>query len=320
MLVASLGCASGSEQERTTAATLGDGGSTSTASSSAADTEPSATGTSQPTTMATEVVDSGGTDQDPDSSGSTSAPSTNCDEDPAACTSWILTPGSNQWVAAALDVGSTLAPTEPVRAAFDVESELEGFVVTDTRLHVVDLASRLWVRSENRGDALPELGADEILVAYSIPAYWGEMFGGPPGVESITFLSASTAYIYNYAIDTQSFTFDLSTTDLGAAWDAPAAPSQGAMQASWLDLTNAEGWAQGSIMQLCGVDGPLEPHTVVLAEGNVYVADAGYCFEFFEPVPHAAFAPFELPGAPGSDETGATLYNETLGLWAFRGP
>lgn len=284
-------------------------------------TDPSASSTSQPTTVATTMVDSGGSgDEDPDSSGSTTAPPVSCDDDPTACTAWILTPGSNQWIPEALDADSTLAPTEPVRAAFDVESELEGFVITETRIHVVDLASRLWVRSENLGDALPELGNDEILVAYSIPAYWGEMFGGPGGVESVTLLSASTVYIYDYEIDTQSFVFDLSTTDFGAAWDAPAAPSRPAMQAAWLDLTNDDSWATGSIMQLCGVAGTLAPHTVVLADGNAHVADAGYCFEFFDPVPHAMFAPFGLPGAPGSNEPGATLFNETMGLWAFRGP
>lgn len=274
----------------------------------------------EPTAATTELADSGGSTEAPDDTGATTAPPASCDEDPAACTAWILTPGSGQWVAEALDVDSTLAPTEPVRAAFDVESELEAIVITDTRLHVVDLASRLWVRSENRSDALPELGDDAILAAYSVPAYWGEMFGGPPGLEGVLVLSATTAYSYTYAIDTQTFTFDSSTTDFGAAWDAPAAPSRMAMQAAWLDVTNAEGWAQGDIMQLCGVAGELGPYAGVLSEGDVHVSDAGYCFEFFEPVPHAAFEPFGLPGAPASTEAGAALYNETMGLWILRGP
>jgi len=281
-------------------------------------TEPS-TSAPDPTSAMTEIVDSGGTTEDPDDSGSTTASSASCDEDPAACTAWILTPGSGQWVAEALDVDSTLAPTEPVRAAFDVESELEGIIVTDTRLHVVDLASRLWIRSENRSEALPELGDDEILVAYSIPSYWGEMFGGSPGVEGVLLVSASTAYSYDYDIDAQSFTFVESTTDFGAAWDGPAAPSRTAMQAAWLDVSNAEGWAQGDIMQLCGVAGEIGPYAAFLADGSVYLQDTGYCFEFFDPVPHAAFEPFELPGAPGSTEAGAAFYNETLGLWILRG-
>lgn len=315
-IAALLGCASGSEQESTSAASLGDGGSTAIASTG---TDPTTTAP-EPTAATTAMADSGGSTEDPADSGSTTAPPASCDDDPAACTAWILTPGSGQWVAEALDVDSTLAPTEPVRAAFDVESELEGIVITDTRVHVVDLASRLWVRSENRSEALPELGDDEILVAYSVPAYWGEMFGGAPGLEGVTLLSATTVYIYAYEIDTQTFTFDSSTTDFGPAWGAPAAPSRMAMQAAWLDVTNAEGWAQGDIMQLCGVAGELGPYAAVLSEGNVHVSDSGYCFEFFDPVPYPAFAPFELPGAPESAVAGAALYNETMGLWILRGP
>ncbi|MCX4243117.1 hypothetical protein [Paraliomyxa miuraensis] len=321
VLAASLGCASGSDRESTTAASVGDASSTATSSDQ---TDPTATSNIMPTTVATGAVDSGdtgGSDVDPDSTGSTTGPPpASCDDDPAACTAWILTPGSAQWVATALDAGSTLAPTGPVRAAFDVESELEGFVITDTRVHVVDLASRLWVRSDNRSDVLPELGDDEIKIAYSVPAYWGEMFGGRPGLESITFLSATTVYAYVYEIDTQSFTFDFSTTDFGAAWSAPAAPTRPAMQAAWLDVTNDEGWAQGDIMRLCGVAGAVVPHVAVLGEGDVHVSDAGYCFEFFDPVPYASFEPFGRPGAPPDDLPGAALYNETMGLWLFRGP
>ena len=48
------------------------------------------------------------------------------------------------------------------QAAFDVESELEGFVLTDTQLHVLDLGARQWVWVENRAGAPPDLGGVEL--------------------------------------------------------------------------------------------------------------------------------------------------------------
>lgn len=314
-----LGCASGGDQATTTAASLGDAGSTAASSDASAtataSTSDGATGMSGVTTGA---VDSSSSDSSPSSDTTASIP-TNCDEDPTACTAWLLPSGSGQWIPQALDTDSTLAPSDTVRAAFDIESELEGFVLTDTRVHVVDLAARQWVRSEDRDSALPELGADEILVAYTVPSEWGAMFGGDPNLEGVTFLSATTVYIYDYEIDTQTFSFAQSTTSFGAGWDAPAAPTRSEMRAAWLDVTNDPGWYEGDIMQLCGVAGEPGPYSAIVAASDVHIGDAGYCFEFIDPVALSAFAPFTLPGAPLAADIGAALYNETLGLWVFRG-
>lgn len=311
-----LGCAGGAGQETTTAASVGDAGTTTTSSGS---TMGSTTdGTSEGSGGTTTALDS--TDSaDTMPADSTDAIPSECDEDPAACTAWILPSGSGQWIPLALDAESTLAPTETVRAAFDIESELEGFVLTDTRLHVVDLAARQWVRTQDRNDALPELGDDEILAAYTVPGEWSAMFGGDPNLEGVTFLSATTAYLYDYEIDAQALSFSMSTTRFGPAWTTPAAPSPNALRAAWLDVTNDPGWFQGDIMQLCGVMGTPGPYIGFIAAGDVHLADAGYCFAFDAPVGLDAFAPFTLPGAPVAADIEAALYNETMGLWVFRG-
>jgi hypothetical protein len=311
-----LGCAGGADRATTTAASVGDAG---TATTSSATTSGSATdGTTEGIGGTTTALDSTGT-ADSMPTDSTDAIPTECDEDPAACTVWLLPSGSDQWIPLALDSESTLVPTDAVRAAFDIESELEGFVLTDTRLHVVDLAARQWVRTNDRNDALPELGNDEILVAYTVPSEWGAMFGGDPNLESVTFISATTAYLYDYEIDARAFSFSMSTTRFGPEWGAPAAPSPNTLRAAWLDVTNEPGWFQADIMQLCGMMGPPGPYVGFIAAGEVHLQDAGYCFEFADPVGLDAFDPFTLPGAPVAADIEAALYNETMGLWVFRG-
>ncbi len=315
-----MGCAIGGDQASSTAASLGDGASTGEQGTDATDSATS--GVSGPTSAATEGADStgSGSDSSPGSeSESTTAPPLGCDEDPAACTAWRLPAGAGQWEAEALDAESSLAPTEVVRAAFDVEGTLEGMVLTDSRLHVVDLDSGQWVRSENRAEILPDLGDDEIRGAYSVPAYWGAMFGGDANVEGIGFFSATTVYQYGYEIDSQTFVFDSSMTMFGENWDAPDAPEPAAIRSTWLDVTNDPGWFTADIMTLCGAMGEPGPYVGFVAGSDVHVSDAGYCFEFDAPVPMMDFEPFGLPGAPGAGDVGASLYSETTGLWVFRG-
>jgi len=311
-----VGCAIGGDQMSTTAASLGDGASTGDPST---DTDGATSGITGPTSAATEGADSTGSSSDSSSgSESTTAPPLGCDEDPAACTAWLLPTGAGQWTPEALDAASPLAPTEVVRAAFDIEGEREGMVLTDSRLHVVDLEGRQWVRSENRAEVLPDLGADEILVAYSIPAHWGAM-PGDPDVEGVVFLSATTVYQYGYEIDSQTFVFNSSMMRFGASWDAPDAPDLAAMRSAWIDVTNEPGWYAADIMALCGVAGEPGPYSGIVAGSDMHVGDAGYCFEFDAPVPLMDFPPFGLPAAPGAGDIGASLYSETMGLWVFRG-
>lgn len=311
-IVALLGCASGGNQSSTTAASLGDADGTATTSN---DTTTTATDETTSGIGMTSAVDSTSDDPIPTSDSTDAIPS-NCEEDPAACTAWLLPNGSGQWIPLALDTDSTLAPTDTVRAAFDIEGELEGFVLTDTRLHVVDLPARQWVRREDRASVLPELGNAEILVAYTIPAGWS---GGDPNTEGVTFLSATTAYIYDYTIDTGTFSFIDQITRFGAAWDAAAAPDPAQLRAAWLDVTNDPGWYEADIMALCGVAGEPGPYVAFIAGSNVHLSDAGYCFEFVEPVTMPAFSPFTLPNAPVAADVGGALYNETMGLWVLRG-
>ena len=308
------GCAGGSGPSTTVLATLGDGESSGT--TGGAGEEETSNGTSGQTSTTEPMVDTTAGDEGSSdgSSGETDEPPASCDDDPAECSVWILPSGAGGWMPLSID--TALAPTETVRAAFDVEGELEGFVLTDTRLHVIDLAARSWVRVDNRADVLPELGDQEIRIAYTVPSTWG---AGDGTAEGVTFISADTAYLYNYEIATQTFVFDSALTDFSDPWDAPAAPMPSQMRAAWLDVTNGDGWYDEDIMQLCGMPGRPGPYVGIVATDQVHVNDAGYCFEFADPVSLPAFPPFALPDAPGPEDIGALLYNETMGLWAFRG-
>lgn len=305
-----IGCAGGGEGRGSTAATLGDGDGTGSSTDAG-------TAGGSGTNDGTSVGDPSGTGTGPGADGSTGGsdgPAAGCDEDPAACTAWILPSGSAMWTAEALDADSPLAPEGGVQAAFDIESELEGFVLTDDRVHIVDLAGRQWVRVEDRADILPDLGDDVIVSAYSIPAYWGDGV-----VEGVTFVSATTAYIYGYDIAQQVFDFDFATTDFGEGWAARQAPVPAQIRAGWLDVTNADGWITGNPMDLCRMGSSrVVPYAAFITSDQVHIQETGVCFEFFDPVGLVAFPPLGMPGAPAGIDVGGMLYNETMGLWAFR--
>lgn len=316
-----LGCAGASGPNTSAVATLGDD---SGSDESATTTTPPAEGSTgdSATSMGSETLDGtteADTGPDPDDSGSSTSGELSCDDDPAACTAWFLGPGADSWVAMALDPDSPLAPTDTVRASFDVESEGLGFVLTDTRLHVVDLLTRQWLREDNRATVLPDLEGADILVAYTVPSYWTSMGGRPAPAEGVTFLSATTVYIYGYDIEGEELTFDSSLPLPPDNWGPPNGPDLSQVRASWLDVSNADDWPPSTVAEPCGLDSPTGPYQAVLATDTMHLVDSGYCFEFFNPIELTSFEPFTLPGAPQGPDIGASLFNETMGLWVFRG-
>jgi hypothetical protein len=316
----SVACAGSGDANGTGPATFGNesASSSGTAASTTGDDGLSATsGVSTSTTPADGTT--AGSDGGPGDSGTTGGGAVSCRDDPAACTAWILPAGSKQWSPVALDVDSNLAPAGPVRAAFDIEDVNEGVVLTDTHYYVVDLITREWVRSASRAVDLPELGNDEILGAYAIPGYWGEMFGGSPDTVGVGLQSASNVYLYDYDIPSESFTFVEAISDFGPAWATPEAPSPAEVRATWLDVSNEPGWWAADIAALCGggQDGAPGPYSATIGADAVHLSDAGYCFAFDTPIPFEAFTPFSYPQAPAVEQVAAAFYSELAGLWIF---
>lgn len=262
-------------------------------------------GTASTTTTATSA--------DTTSSGTT-GDATTCAEDPSACDAWFLPRNADAWEAVDIGGPAALAPSSPVLAAFDIEASRIGFVITATEVIRVDLERRTWFMKTEIGDTFPEIDVP-VLGAWSIPAYWDQVLDA----ESIAITGADVAFIYAYDAASMTFDFDQATA-FGAEWGSANAPDPSTIRDLWIDVTNDDGWVTNALNEACdGADGPVGPHVAVVTNTSVHIEDAGYCFEFFDPVPYAQFTPFGLSGAPVADKIGGALYSESLGLVVFAG-
>ena len=297
--------------------TFGADSETSTSSDGATSMVTNATGgdTSVATSGATTMGSGQDTTAGPsdDSSGGSTTGAVSCEDDPTACTAWILPQGDTQWQPVALDTDSNLAPTGTVRAAFRIESANEGYVVTDTHVYVVDLITRQWETSVGRDTLFPEVGNDTLTSAYAVPAY----HGGDPNLGSVTLLPPDNVYIYDYDLTTGDFGFVQALSDYGPSWLDAAAPDPVDIRGAWLDVTNDPGWYTADIAALCNVDGEPGPYAGYVGDSTVHLSDAGYCFEFDTPQPYSAFLPFSYDNAPPIERIGGVLYSEVAGLWVF---
>lgn len=307
-LLGCIACAAGSSRDTgATSLSIGDAG-TGSATGSTGSTGGSATSTTSvdAESSATTSVDATSSVDSSSDEGTTTAPPTSCAADESACDAWFLPRGASAWEAVTIGGPAALAPSGPVLAAFDIEASHDGFLVTADELVRVDLDQRTWVSKTMLADRFPELNV-EVFGAYSIP-------GAP---ESITLTGTDVAFLYNYDAGSDTFTFDLSTV-FGEEWNGPAAPDETTVRELWLDLTNDDGWCTNDVSEICmNGSGPVGPHIGVVTDTQVYVEDAGYCFDFFPPVAYAAYGPFALAGAPAADRIGGIAYNETTGLVVF---
>jgi hypothetical protein len=314
VLLGGLACAAGSSREtHGTSLSIGDttGGTVTEGTASSGASDPSVSTTTVGTddgTASTNADSTGEVDASSDG-GSTGAPQS-CADDVAACDAWFLPRGASAWEAVTIGGPAALAPNGSVLAAFDIEADHVAFLITADELVRVDLDGRSWISKTSLGDTLPEINVD-VFGAYSIPAYQGGMPGAP---ESITITGSDVAFLYNYAAGT--FTFDQSTV-FGDEWNGPAAPAKSSVREMWLDLTNDDGWVGNDVSEICAASGPVGPYVGVVTDAQVYIEDAGYCFDFFPAVDYSAFGPFGLPAAPPVDRMGGIAYNETTGLVVF---
>lgn len=306
VLSVGLACAAGSSRDTSaTSLSIGDG-STGTATGSTGSTGSGATTSGEADSSAGTSVDATSSVDGSSDEGSTTAPPTSCADDASACDAWFLPRGASSWEAVTIGGPAALAPSGPVLAAFDIEASHDGFLVTADELVRVDLDQRTWVSKTMIADRFPELNV-EVRAAYSIP--------GTP--EGITITGLDVAFLYDYDAGSDTFTFDVSTV-FGEEWNGPAAPDESTVREMWLDLSNDDGWCTNDVSEICmNGSGPVGPHVAVVTDAEVYVEDAGYCFDFFPPVAYGAYGPFALAGAPDIDRIGGIAYNETTGLVVF---
>lgn len=229
---------------------------------------------------------------------------------------WVHPSGGTEWDRFSLDPTSPSAPSAPVRAAFDVDSANEAYVLTGSSYHVLDLPSRSWTRSGPVSGPFPETGGASVVSAYSVP---GRHAGGTPGTESVTLLvdegGTARVEIYDYVADTRTFTH-VDTVDPCCAeqWDGPLAPAAADVVAQWLDVDNEDGWPEPT--RECDAGATAEIYFGALSSTHVHVQDAGNCFEYVQRTVYGDFPPFGRAGAPPATSIGATFWHG--GLYVLR--
>jgi hypothetical protein len=317
--LAIAGCTSGGGGDGPDALTLGGASTDGTAGATEGDDTATVGGTSMTqgddATSTQGTADDAPTDDDGSSGGDSTGgpPSMSCADDPAACDAWVLPPGAAAWEPITIGGPTALAPEGDVLAAFDIEAPEIAFVVTGSDVSILDLATRSWTSKRDFAATFPDVGGDPLRSAFSVPASMTDV-----DTESVTLGSSDTAYIYEYDIPSEAFTF-VEATVFGAGWALPEAPMGADVRAMWVDIANAHAWIDPTTPTPCGVDIPIGPTLPVVAGANVHVMEAGACFEFFTPVSYTEFEPFSLPGAPDVELVGGALYSESRGLWIFRG-
>ncbi|MBX3248600.1 MAG: hypothetical protein KF901_15595 [Myxococcales bacterium] len=219
------------------------------------------------------------------------------------CAIWTIAPAETAWSAYPA-IASALAPTSPVRAAFDVESIELAYVLTDTTYHVLRLADRTWVEAGNRDLLFPEAAGAALNSAFSIPAGY---LGGNPDVEPLSLSSAGSVYQYQMTLPARLVAFTNQVDE--RTWEPPFAPDPALVRFSWTAAENP-GWAAGDPNGLCGEGPPMiEGYAAFATSTDVHIYEGQHCFEFASRTPIGDFAPFRRLGAPPIARIGAAFWN-----------
>lgn len=220
--------------------------------------------------------------------------------DPAACAGWLLARGASAWTTIPRDSGA-FAPASPIRAAFDIESGNIAYVLTDSTYHVLRLSDRVYTSSGARDD-LFEVPRGPLRFAYSVVDPGGTF-------EMISVESATSAQVYRYHTTAHTLEYRGEGRDTDAEWATSRAPLGDDVRGAWFAPDNERGWVRTSPATLCPT-GPVDPsiHTAFITPTSVFIFENVRCQRFFTPTPYSEFTPFTLPGAPRTDQIGASFY------------
>ena len=227
--------------------------------------------------------------------------------DEAVCVIGFLGDGAGAWEhRGASDAESPYRSAWPVEAAVDMNDLGVIWVLTAGRVYVYDVEARSWDRSFGRDANFRELAGRTVVGAYSVPLWWlrrndAERETGVVRVHT----RAGAVLEYDFEADGS-----LQLREVFEVLDPePRRPPFDQMVGVTLDLLNSRGSWPGSPAQLCP-DGPqaLGPTLVLATQDAFHPNDAGWCFGFVEPIPHEAWRPLGLPGAPDPASTGAFVH------------
>lgn len=212
---------------------------------------------------------------------------------------WTL--NAPTWTPAPLE--GALAPTTPIRAAFDIEGIDRAYLLTDTTYHLMQPSDGVFLQAGTRSSIMPQADGLVVVSAYGAPE------GAP--LTQVVVAGAAVAHIYDYEHETGLFTYSRRVDEFDVNWNGPDAPARNRIQASWRSGHNDLDWAVDSAT--CVVT---EGYAAFISDGMVHPRDFGACRLFLDPLLFADFPPFALITAPPSEGIRAAFYNDDR-LWLF---
>ena len=225
----------------------------------------------------------------------------------SGCIGSVLRDGAGSWTAVPADATSAFAPPAPVVAAFDIESLDVAYVLTNTTFHVLRLTDGVYIASGSLSARFPGF-TGIVSVATSIPAGHA---GGDANLEGVNLATRDLVFSFEYNIETQRFREAADPVPFGDEWLSAFAPDRNVILDAWLALENDDGWVPGSPRLSCGANGDaFVVYLAFLADDQVYIYDAGHCFDFVARIPAASFAPFQRSNAPDFASIGGSFYHQ----------
>lgn len=236
-----------------------------------------------------------------------------CAQDLSSCVYWVLDADTNVWSRVALPQPPPVhAPTGPIAAAFELETESRIVALTQTTYHVLVPPTHEWIASGDLTELFPGFPGP-VLQAFSIldpnsPWYMIYLLSGD--------------WVDYYWLEPGSLVAEPDGDDACCwAWNDELSPaSADAIRDIFLDLPNNHEWAGGQYSNSACLEGApvwVDEYAAWIEPTTVYIEEADACFELLYETPYAEFPPFTVPGAPPGDLVGgAAMFADSLYVFA----
>jgi hypothetical protein len=224
---------------------------------------------------------------------------------------WYLAQKAQKWeVFDEAGRPSRFAPTDEIRAAFDLEHSNKVFVLTDSKLHLLLLRPPRWSEPLE----LSELHAS--IEGADIKAAWSDPRRAPDDRIAILGVKGGTPTIWRgrYDLKTDSFTeFGEGET---VNWTSTNAPAPEGVTAAWRDNRNTRDWMTGE--PPCDVPhDEFQAYIAMVTPMTLHMNDPWYCKDHFAKMPVGMSPAAMAEGFPGVDKfAAATWHGRELFLFA----
>lgn len=222
---------------------------------------------------------------------------------------WRLQTGTESWsTVQARGEPTRNAPTETIRAGFDIEQTGFAFFLTETSVYRLNLNPPQWQPPRARSSLFPSLDGVTVAAAYSDER--------PSPDDDIVILGRSDdqwqLWRGSYNFDDRSFDgFEASDAE-SVDWTTDAAPTPGDIRAAWRNNDDPRGWLD-RVPSCDEANDAFNGYISWMTPSSLHIRDAFFCPQnFFSDAPGRLLANDQRP--PG-DAIGAAFQHRDAIFW-----